>query len=65
MPEFRVRPTNPPHRDFEFKLSSDYLKTVRHSEVHFSFFLLPVSFFSGGRKKALVKKEEGRGKKEE
>jgi hypothetical protein len=42
----------------------NYLKTVRNSVAHFSFFLLPFSFFFEREKKTLAR-QEGRRKKEE
>jgi hypothetical protein len=42
------------------------LKTVRNAEAHFSFFILPFSFFSSRNKKTLsTSNEEGKRKKEE
>jgi hypothetical protein len=45
-------------------LRANYLKTVRNSVEHFSFFLLPFSFFFEREKKILAR-QEGRRKKEE
>jgi hypothetical protein len=43
---------------------ANYLKTVRNSSEHFSFFILPFSFFREGENFSLAKNEEGKMKKE-
>jgi hypothetical protein len=53
--------SNPPNSREE---KEDYWKTVRNSAEHFSFFLLPFSFFLPDEKK-ILSRQEGRRKKEE